>query len=703
MPWSRVEDVSAIESIFARLDPISHPKKIPTVLEGLGPARLDNYYWLRNLDDPDTLSYIEAENSYARQVLAELEPLRAKIYSEFLARIELADSSVPQQKERYWYYAKTLEDSQYEIHLRFENEGDDISLHKVILDENDLSDGLDYFALGSSALSQDERYLAYSIDCDGSELFTLFVKDLSNGETRKLSITNASYGLEFDQSGQTLFWVEADESMRPFKVWAYDLNAQDDPSSLLYVEEDESFGVSVSKSKDNLSLLIEVHSTTASEVHILDLEAQDAQLEVFSPRREGIEYSIEPVGDQIYILSNFEAENFRVSICPRKGASLALATDVVPYDPAVKIESIEVFTGYLAIEERRGGYQRIRLLNLATLEESMIPYEEQSCTLDLDSNPLLGPPTLRYSYTSMLKPRSIREYNFATGEVRVLKDAVVKGGFSPDNYQSAAISIAARDGVQVPVSLVWAKGTEPGHPNPLLLYGYGSYEQSLDPGFSTARLSLCDRGFVFAIAHVRGGGEMGRRWYLDGKFAKKRNTFNDFVDVAAGLCDLGWTAPGRIVSWGGSAGGMLVGAALNQRPDLFGGVVAEVPFVDCLTTISDPSLPLTIPEWEEWGNPLDDWEIYQEMASWSPYDNIRGDLRYPPIFATSGINDPRVSYFEPTKWVAKLRELTTDPRVLLWTESGAGHFGSSGRFKELETLSRVYAFIVACAAQDAEV
>ncbi len=691
----------AIDDIFANLPPVAPAKKVPTVLEGLGSPRIDNYYWIKDLADPDTLEYIEAENAYAHQALATLEPLRGKIYDEFLARIELADSSVPQRKERYWYYAKTLEDSQYEIHLRYSMAGEDPATHEVILDENQLGAGLDYFALGSTAMSEDEELLAYAIDSDGSEIFSVFVKDLTTGQARQLPVSNATYGLEFDRTNDRLFWVQADESLRPYKVWSLKLSEPDAPSTLLFFEPDESFGVSVSKSKDNLSLLVESHSTTSSEVHILDLDDPKAELEVFAKRLEGLEYSIEPVGDNVYILSNFEAENFRVSRCPRREPSIALAQDVVPYDPDIKIESLEVFKGFLAIEERRGGYQRIRLVNLASGQESLVPYDDESSTLDLDSNPLLDAGVLRYSYTSMLKPRSVREIDLVTGEVKVLKDVHVKGGFSSEDYQSAAIRVTGRDGVEIPVSLIWAKDVVPQGDNPLLLYGYGSYEYSMDPSFSSARLSLCDRGFIFAIAHIRGGGELGRRWYLEGKFTKKHNTFNDFIDVAAGLCELHWSAPGRIISWGGSAGGMLVAAAVNQRPDLFGGVVAEVPFVDCLTTISDPSLPLTVPEWEEWGNPLDDWEIYQEMASWSPYDNIRAGIKYPPIFATAGMNDPRVSYFEPTKWVAKLRELTVDPRILLWTESGAGHFGSSGRFKEWETLSRVYAFIIACALDSA--
>ena len=677
---------------MSTIPPVDHPIKIPVVLSGLGGDRIDNYYWLNDIENPETIKYIGAENRYAREVLEQLEPLRAKIYEEFLSRIELADSSVPQRKTTYWYYSKTSQDSQYEIHLRF-LEGQE---HQVILDENELAKDLEYFALGSTALSEDENLLAYGVDTDGSEEFKIYLIDLTTKATLEIPVSGATYGLEFDRDGTRLFWIESDETTRPYRVWSYDLTTASTHSDLIFYESDESFAVSIAKSKDNRFLMVETNSTTSSEAHLLDLDDPHGALQVFVPRTPGLEYSIEPTSDQVYILSNHNAENFKISVSPRVNASFDSATDLVEYDPSVKIESIEIFSGYVAIEERRDGFERIRLVNLATDEQYLIPVDEVGSTLELDSNPHFDTGVLRYSYTSMLCPRSIREIKLDTHEVTVLKNAIVKGSFSPDNYQSQVVTIDARDGTQIPVSILSRRNTELNQQNPVLLYGYGSYELSMDPGFSSLRLSLCDRGFVFAIAHVRGGGELGRKWYLDGKLELKHNTFNDFVDAALGLCHLGWTHPGMIVSWGGSAGGMLVGAALNQRPDLFAGVIAEVPFVDCLTTISDPTIPLTIAEWQEWGNPLDNWEIYQEMASYTPYDNIVPDIQYPPIFATSGLNDPRVSYFEPTKWIAKIREITTNPQVMLWTESEGGHFGSSGRFNEWEVVSRLFAFAIAC-------
>ncbi len=688
---SKVIIVSSIEKIFDLITPPSPPKQKATILKGLGDNRIDYYYWLRELDNPETKEYLDAESEYAKQVTSFFESLRSKIFNEFLDRIELADSSVPQQHKKYWYYSKTNSDSQYEIHLRFLNDGE----HEVILDENDLASNKDYFAVGSSAISLDENMLAYGVDLDGSELFKLYLKDLTTSQTVPLPIENATYGLEFDMSGTKLFWVEADDAMRPYRVNMFDLNRPLDGSTVIFTEPDEAFAVGISKSKDDKTLVIDSSSTTSSEVHMLDLVKNDG-LKIFLPRQPLLEYSVEPVGDFVYVLSNHNAENFKLSTGSRTATDIGELTDLQAHDPDVKLESFEVFENHVALEERRAGFSRVVILELRDGSRHYVPADEEGSTLEIDSNPNLDSKVLRYSYTSMKTPRSIREIDLHNKSISVLKDSKVHGGFDKNNYSSEVIRVTSRDNQSIPVSLFYKSGTKLDGSNPLLLYGYGSYEHSIDPAFSAMRLSLCDRGIIFAIAHVRGGGELGRSWYLDGKLNRKHNTFNDFVDVARGLITLGYTSKKKIVSWGGSAGGMLVTAALNQDPDLFGGVVAEVPFVDCLTTISDPSLPLTIPEWQEWGNPLDDWEIYQEMLSYSPYDNIQADTEYPPIFVTAGLNDPRVAYFEPTKFVAKMRMISKTPKVLLWVETGAGHFGASGRFNEWETVSRVYSFIVAC-------
>ena len=683
--------MSQIGKLFSTTTPPTPPGRRPKVLKGLGDPRIDDYYWLRDADDQETHNYLEAENTYAHETMQLLEPLRGQIYEEFIGRIELADASVPQRHLKYYYFSKTEDDSQYEIHLRYL----DPNQIEVVLDENELAKGHEYFAIGSSALTIDETKVAYGIDLNGSEIFSIYVKNLTTNETIALPMENATYGLEFDNSGNKLFWVEADETMRPYRVNCYDLTNPNQASNIIYTELDESFSVSIAKSKDDKTLIIDSSSTTSSEVHLLDLNS-NTPLETVLVRRDNLEYSAEPLGDYIYILSNLNAQNFKISRCARSENTSDAWVDLYPDDPNVKIESFEVFNSHIAIEERREGFLRIRIVDLRNDDTYFIPAEEEGSTLEIDSNPNLNSAVLRYSYTSLLSPRSVREIDLETKAIDILKTSKVQGGYEKADYRCEVVRITSRDGVELPVSLLLRNDLKLDGSNPLLLYGYGSYEHSVDPSFSSIRLSLCNRGVIFAIAHVRGGGELGRSWYLDGKLSKKHNTFNDFIDVARGLIALKYTAPQKIVSWGGSAGGMLVAAALNQDPTLFSGVIAEVPFVDCLTTISDPSLPLTIPEWQEWGNPLDDFEIYNEMLSYSPYDNIQPKVKYPPVFVTAGLNDPRVAFHEPAKWVAKLRATTQDPQVLLWIETGAGHFGASGRFNEWETVSRLYAFALWC-------
>ncbi|KJF17842.1 MULTISPECIES: S9 family peptidase [Acidithrix] len=699
--------MSAVSKIFKSLTPPKLPPKNPSILLGLGEPRIDNYFWMNESENPSVRTFIDEENAFARTVLSNLEPLREKVYSEFLERIELEDHGVPQRRKHFWYYGATDKESQYEIHFRYKDRGygeptiveQDV---EVVLNENELAQGHEFFSLGSTALSDDENLIAYGIDTTGAENYEIYIKDLSTGKTIHIPTQNATYGLEFDIQAKRLFWVESDDATRPYKVNVIDLNNIEQGSMELYKDDDQSFGVSIGRSKDNKTLIVDSSSTTSSEAYFLDLSDPQAQLELFQRRTNGLEYSVEPIGDQIYILSNLKNDNFHISICPRGQMSLENWSDLLPIEPNIKIEAIEIFDHHLAIEERRDGFARIRIVDLLDQSSFEIPVQDEASTLELSANPEMDANSLRYSYTSMTTPRSTFEIDLKSKEIKLLKQTKVLGGFDPSDYSSAVIRIRARDGVEVGVSLIYPRDISQDGNNPVVLYGYGSYEHSIDPRFSTLRLSLCSRGAIFAIAHIRGGGELGRQWYLDGKLVKKHNTFNDFVDVARGLVDLGWTQPGKIMIMGGSAGGMLVGAALNQDPSLFGGVIAEVPFVDCLTTISNPSLPLTIPEWEEWGNPLDDYTIYKEMLSYSPYDNVAAGVEYPPLLVTSGLTDPRVSYVEPSKWVAKIREITTNPKVILWTETSAGHFGTSGRFNEWEMESRIYAFVLGCLFDDIE-
>ncbi len=665
---------------------------------GLGFDRIDDYYWIKDAQDPESLAYIEEENGYAKTFFEKIEPLKETFYNEFISRIKLDDQSVPFLRRHYYYFNSSEKEDQYDKHYRYQTslgiDGQkDRSNWIMILDENELARDQSYFALGSSCLSDDEETLAYAIDTAGNELFRVFIKDLKTSSIYEVPVSNATYGLEFNSDATKLFWIEADEANRPYKINVMDLTQADFPSTTLFEEGDEGFGVGMGKTKDYRHLIVESSSTTSTEIRYIDLTDGQLQLRLFHPRTPGLEVSMEIIGETCYLLANHKSIDFSVATTTLDRPEVENWVDFY-YREGVKVDSFELFANFLAIDERRNGFSRIRIVDLRTNQEYELDAPDVASTFSVAPNLTFDSNTMRYGYSSMTTPSQLFEMDLATREKRLLKQSEVLGDFDLSSLRSEVMYITARDGVKVPVSIVYLGERPSGAP--LLLYGYGSYEHSTDPRFSILRLSLLERGVTYAVAHIRGGGEMGRQWYLDGKFAKKHNTFNDFVDAAKALAEDGITEAGKITIMGGSAGGMLVGAAVNQAPELFNAVVAEVPFVDCLTTISDPSLPLTVPEWEEWGNPLEDLDIFNEMASYSPYDNVRAGVKYPPMYITSGLSDPRVSYVEPTKWTAKLREITSDPEVILWTEQSAGHFGNSGRFNELESDAKTFAFIYSC-------
>ncbi len=690
--------MSLANKIFKSLTVPLPPKQVPTVLMGLGFDRIDNYYWIKDDKDPDSFAYIEAENGHAKAFFDQIEPIKETFYNEFISRIKLDDQSVPFLRRHYYYFNSSEKEDQYDKHYRYSaslgvDGQKDRGNWSQILNENELAADYPYFALGSSCLSDDEEIIAYAVDTAGNELFRVFIKDLKSEATYEVPVSNATYGLEFNRDATKLFWVEADDANRPFKINVTDLTKADFPTSTIFEENDEAFGVGMGKTKDYRHVVVESSSTTSTEIRYIDLEDEQLEIKLFHPRTPGLEVSIEIIGDTCYLLTNHKSIDFSVAITTLDKPEVEYWRDFY-FREGVKVDSFELFADYLAIDERRNGFSRIRIVDLKNNDEYELEAPDEASTFSVAPNLTFDSNTMRYGYSSMTTPSQLFEMDLTTGEKKLLKQSEVLGDFDISSLRSEVMYITARDGVTVPVSIVY-RGERP-NGAPLLLYGYGSYEHSTDPRFSILRLSLLERGVTFAVAHIRGGGEMGRQWYLDGKFAKKHNTFNDFVDAANALANDGITERGKITIMGGSAGGMLVGAAVNQAPDLFNAVVAEVPFVDCLTTISDPSLPLTVPEWEEWGNPLEDLDIFNEMAGYSPYDNVRVGTKYPPLFITSGLSDPRVSYVEPTKWAAKLREVTPDPEVLLWTEQTAGHFGNSGRFNELESDARTYAFIYSC-------
>jgi oligopeptidase B len=669
-------------------------------------VRIDDWHWLRSDDrsDPEVRAHLEAENAYVAAALAHTEALQAELFEEIRARIKETDLSVPYRKGRHWFYSRTVEGQQYPILCRtaVEPPADlpadrPVPGEEVLLDMNALAGDGDYFALGAYDLSPGQDLLLYSTDHDGSERYTMRIRDLRTGADLADVIPDTTYGTAWAGDG-TVFYVRMDEAMRPFQVWRHGVGTDPGADVLVYEEPDERFFVSV-----GLSLTEEwVHLTAGSKVtsEELVIPADDPTLppRVVHPREQGVEYEVThapgPEGDRFVILTNADgAVNFKVVSAPVATAGRDHWVDLVPHRPDVKVEGISAFAAHLVRYERREGVRRIVAMPYRE-EERELAMPEPVYGTGPATNAEFDTSVLRFAYTSLVTPSTVYEEDLATGQRTVLKVAEVVGGHDPAAYTTGRSWATAPDGVRVPISYVHRRDVPLDGSAPCLLYGYGSYEASIDPGFSSLRLSLLDRGFVFAIAHVRGGGELGRPWYESGKLLRKRNTFTDFVAAAEHLVAEGFTSPPRLAARGGSAGGLLIGAVANERPDLFGALVAEVPFVDCLTTILDESLPLTVTEWEEWGNPVEDREVYAYMRSYSPYDNVRPQP-YPAILATAGLNDPRVSYWEPAKWVQALRAATTSRRpVFLKTELGAGHQGPSGRYDAWRDEAFVYAFLL---------
>jgi oligopeptidase B len=683
----------------------------PAELEAHGDVRIDDWYWLADREDPAVIEHLVAENAYTEAVTAATAGLRDQLFKEMVARIEETDLSVPARKGPWLYYSRTVKGSNYGIHCRRpagtgdEAEGDE----EVILDENILAEGHDYFALGNLAISPDHRWLAYSTDTSGGERYTMRFRDLDNGDESTESLVDTSYGVAWANDNATVFFVRVDEAMRPHQLWRHQVGTAPSGDVLVYEEPDEHYYLGVGRTKDDRYILCALDSKVTSEVRVLSADDPGGEFTIVEPRRQGIEYSVDhDRGDpdkgrqgRFLIVTNDGAEDFRLMAAPDDAPGRASWTEVIPAREGVRLDAVDPFANHLVVYEREDGETRIRVIDAVTGVSTPVDQPETPSTVWGGANPEYDSTTLRYEYTSMVTPRSVFDLDLETGKLELRKRQPVLGDFDPDRYATERRWARAEDGTRVPISLVYRTDlVAAGAGAPCLLYGYGSYEASMDPTFSSLRLSLLDRGFVFAIAHVRGGGEMGRRWYEAGKFLSKPNTFTDFVACARTLIDEGWTSPDRLVARGGSAGGLLMGAVANLAPELFRAIVAEVPFVDCLTTILDDTLPLTVLEWEEWGNPVEDPEVYAVMKAYSPYDNVRSvdqhgvPVRYPDILATGGLSDPRVGFWEPAKWVAKLRTANPENRVLLKTEMGAGHGGPSGRYDAWKDEAFVYAFIL---------
>jgi len=663
---------------------------IPRADTLFGDVRGDNYHWLRDRSDPAVIEYLDAENRYTERVMKPTKRLQAKLYKELVGRIKETDMAVPEKKGDYYYYSRIEEGQQYPIYCR--KEGSLEAEEQILLDQNELAKGKEQLALGVYRISPDHRLLAYSTDTTGGESFSLSVKDLSTGESLADKIEKTYYSVEWTNDNRTIFYSTLDEAMRPYKVFRHALGTDPGEDELVYHEEDEAFHLSFSKSRSEDFLLITLESMTTTEVRYLPADEPTGKFQVIHPRQHEMEYYAEHLGDDFYIMTNDGAKNFKVVKAPVQDPSRKNWQEVLPHREAVKVDGLDAFRDHLVVYERVNGLKQIRVVNIADQEVRYVDFPEPVYTFWAGKNPEFNTNILRFSYTSLVTPRSVYDYNMDSGTRELLKQYEVLGGYDPADYQSERISAKAPDGTPVPISLVYRKGMVRDGTSPLLLYGYGAYGSSREPTFSSNRLSLLDRDFIYAIAHIRGGGEMGRYWYEEGKLLQKKNTFTDFIACAEHLIAEGYTSSDRLVISGGSAGGLLMGAVTNMRPDLFKVVIAKVPFVDVLNTMLDASIPLTVIEYEEWGNP-NEKDYYDYIKSYSPYDHVEAKA-YPNMLITAGLNDPRVQYWEPAKWTAKLRALkTNENRLLLKTEMGKGHFGASGRYDYLRDVAFDYAFI----------
>jgi oligopeptidase B len=700
----------------------------PHTLSSFGHDRDDPWYWLRERDNPEVRAYLEAENAYTESVLTPLEGLRSSLFGEMKSRILETDMSVASRRGPWWYYGRTEEGKNYAIHCRrpagmageLPPAGEPGGDEEILLDENVLAEGHEYFAVGTAAVSPDHAMLAFGTDTAGDERYELHFRSLATSmETPKEpapeTVPDTGYGLAWSTASDVVFYVRLDEAMRPYQLWRHELGTDPSRDALVFEEDDRRFSLGTGRTRDGAFVLVGLHSTNTSEWLAIPADAPTSAPRIVISRREGHEYAVDHltpaggVGEGWFIVvTNDEAEDFRVLAAPDANLGAQDWREIIPHRPGDRVEDVDAFSSVLVISERSRAETLVRVVPLAEGPDPfvgdllsgswLIPSSESPSSTWLGANPEPEVTSLRIGRTSMVTPSSVLHIALDSRAEILLKQEPVLGDFDSARYVTRRLWAEAEDGTQIPISLVHKRGLT--LPAPCLLYGYGAYEHSIDPSFSPHRLSLLDRGLVYAVAHVRGGGEMGRAWYEKGRMEYKTNTFSDFIACARYLVAEGIADPDRLAGRGGSAGGLLIGAVANEAPELFAAMVAQVPFVDCLTTMLDESLPLTIGEWEEWGNPLADEATYYRMLGYSPYDNVTdrnldGSPRtYPSLLVTGGLNDPRVSYWEPAKWVAKIRARTPSTKVLLRTELGAGHGGPSGRYDAWKEEALVYAFLL---------
>ena len=676
---------------FARAAEPPKAKKVPRELVKHGQARTDEYYWLKDRKDPEVTAYLKAENDYAAAAMKHTEKLQEELFREMKGRIKEDDSTVPFKYGEFYYYKTYRKGLEYPVYAR--KKGSAEAAEEVLLDVNELAKGKAFCSVKFPAIRPDHKMIAYAMDNGGRRFYDVYFKDLETGRLYEDKIPATAGNLAWANDNRTLFYVKQDpETLRWERALAHELGRLKDAE--VYFEADETFEISLSRSNTEKYIFLRSGSTLSTEYRLLDAAKPSEPPVVFQARQPRLEYDVEDGGDRFYVLNNADARNFKVSVCPSSATSRSSWTDLVPHREDTLVEYIDVFENWLVLKERSKAQGGFRVLSRSGGEDTRIDFDEPAYMTDLGDNYEYRTDTLRLTYESLTTPESVYDADLKTGARRLMKRQEVLGGFKPEDYKAERLWFTARDGEKVPVSVVYKKGADlRSGKNPVHIYSYGSYGYSSDPYFSSARLSLLDRGFICAIPHIRGGSELGRRWYEEGRQLKKKNTFYDFIDATRYLIELGYTSPPHLYAEGGSAGGLLVGAVSNLAPELYKGVIAGVPFVDVLTTMLDPDIPLTTSEYDEWGDP-NIKEYYDYILSYSPYDNV-GRKAYPNLLIEAGLNDSQVQYWEPAKWAARLRDRKTDKNLLLLkTDMETGHGGKSGRFEALRLTAFEYAFML---------
>ncbi len=685
-----------IQSQLKKMNPTTVPvaKKIPHQLEKHGDIRVDPYYWMNERENPEVVNYLNSENDYYNSLTAHTKQFQEDLFTEMRARIKEDDESVPYKKNGYWYITRYEKGKEYPIYSRKKESLD--AEEEIMFDANEMAEGHDFFNIGGIAISPDNKLAAFGVDTVSRRQYYIQIKNLETGEIYSDKIANTTGGAVWANDNKTLFYTKKDPvTLRSDKILKHKLATSEDQDQEVFHEKDETFGTYVYKSKSKKYIIIGSYSTLTSEFQTLLADEPDGELKMFSPRERGVEYGIAHYGDSFFVHTNKDgATNFKMMKVGEDQTSSDNWKEFIPHRKDVLLEDLDIFKDYYVLSERENGLNTIKVVRWDGSDSYYLPFENETYTASVGRNPDFDSEILRYSYNSMATPSSVIDFNMRTKAKDIKKEQEVLGGtFDKDNYIEKRIWATARDGVKVPMSMVYHKETQLSPETPILQYAYGSYGYTIDPYFSTIRLSLLDRGFVYIIAHIRGGQYLGRQWYEDGKLLKKKNTFTDFVDCSQYLIDEGYTSPIHLYAMGGSAGGLLMGAVINMAPELYNGIIASVPFVDVVTTMLDDSIPLTTGEYDEWGNP-NEKEYYDYMLSYSPYDQVTAQ-DYPNMLVTTGFHDSQVQYFEPAKWVARLRELKTNDKQLYFDiNMDAGHGGASGRFEALKEVAKEYAFLL---------